>query len=171
MTVPATLPTLPTRPAQATSDGQASTSTWRGLFVVRVTGKSTQQNHRELAERMRAHAASHDGPVACIVVMAIPGSTPPDEPARREILAALGALGPQLHAMAWVVEGRGALQIAARAFLRGVARLVPVACPSKVSGELRAAIGWALAQLGAIGGDGDRDGEVDVEAACEALLR
>jgi hypothetical protein len=150
--------------AHPTTDGQASTSAWRGLFVVRVTGKSTRENHRELADQMRAHAASHAGPVACVVVMAIPGSTPPDEPARREILAALAALGPQLHAMAWVVEGRGALQIAARTFLRGVARLVPVACPSKVGGDLRAAIGWALAQLG------PATSEACASEACAALL-
>lgn len=161
MTADATHPTLL---AQPTSDGQASTSAWRGLFVVRVVGKSTQQNHRELAERMRAHAASHDGPVACVVVMAIPGSTPPDEPARREILAALGALGPQLRAMAWVVEGRGALQIAARTFLRGVVRLVPVACPAKVSGDLRAALAWAAGIAAPAASD------AEVAHACEALL-
>ncbi len=161
MTAPATHPTLP---AHATSDGQASTCAFRGLFVVRVTGRSTRDNHRELADRMRAHAAAHGGPVACVVVMAIPGSTPPDEPARREILAALAALGPQLRAMAWVVEGRGPLQIAARTFLRGVARLVPVAGPSKVTGDLRAAIAWALATAEPAAT------ESDAAAACAALL-
>lgn len=134
--------------ALPTTDGQCATSAAGGVMLVRILGRSTLDNHRELAGRLRAHAEARAGAIACVVVMAIPGATPPDEPARREIVEALRSLGDRLRAVAWVVEGRAPIQYAARAFLRGVAKLVPVACPSKVSGDLGDAIAWAFERTG-----------------------
>ncbi len=126
-----------------TEDGQAQTEALGDVLVIRVLGRSSRDNHRELADRLREHAAARPGRVACVIVMSIPGSTPPDEAARREVLDSLVELGARLAALAWVVEGRSPIQYAARAFLRGVAGLVPVACPSKVTADLGAAIAFA----------------------------
>jgi hypothetical protein len=133
--------------ARPTADGQCRTSTEDGVMIVRVEGRSTLENHRELAAHLRDFAAARPGELACVVVMKIPGSTPPEEPARRAIVEAMQALGPRLRGIAWVVEGRAPIQFAARAFLRGVAKMVPVACPSKVSAHVDGAIAWAKGTL------------------------
>jgi hypothetical protein len=149
--------------AHPTADGQCSSIEWRDLFVVRIHGVTTRENHHELAERLLAHARGREGGVGCIVVIDL-ASTLPDEPTRQEILDALVRIQERIRAIVWVVEATGFRGATARAILTGVRRMLPVSAPGTVLGDVASAIRWILPKL-----DGGADRARDLDAAYAAI--
>jgi hypothetical protein len=119
---------------------------WRDLFVLVVNNEGKPEDYDRAASAVLQRSASYPMGVGCLTI--IPrNASPPDDPTRRGINAALERMDKELRCLCWLVEGDGFQGAMVRAILTGIRMFGKQSYPTQVSSSLQQALAWILPHL------------------------
>jgi hypothetical protein len=119
---------------------------WRDLILVVDNGKAPASDYLSVARKVSQRAHAYPNGRGLLVVLP-PLTTPPEPAVRNAIRDAYVLVGPQLRAVAWIIEGKEFRAAAVRAAVAGLRLLLRLPFSSMVASSYEEAVPFVLSKI------------------------